>query len=135
LHPGHIRLILLAARHCDYLVVGLQIDPSIDRPEKNRPIQTVEERREILEAIKGVGEVVVYSTEAELARILYELQPDVRVCGTDWQDKEITAPSAAKRVIWRERDDDWSSSVMRRRAWEAEEQAMFESEAGNEFQG
>jgi glycerol-3-phosphate cytidylyltransferase len=118
-----------AADQCDYLVVGLHIDPSLERPEKSEPVQTVDERMMMLQAIKYVGSVVTYATEADLERILCELRPDVRILGSDWRTKKskITAIGASKRIHWHERHHNWSSSEMRRRVWEAEEQAMFDS--------
>lgn len=116
-----------AKAQCDYLIVGLHVDPSLERPEKHQPVQTAVERSMVLRAIKHVDAVIVYNRESDLERILCELKPDVRILGSDWKDKKITAPNAAKRIHWHERDHDWSSSQLRRRVWEAEEQAMFDS--------
>ena len=127
LHPGHIVMLEDAAAQCDYLIVGLHIDPSVGRPEKHKPVQSVSERAIVLRAIGYVDAVVMYERESDLERILYELKPDVRIIGSDWKDKKITAPNAAKRIHWHTRDHKWSSSELRRRVWEAEEQAMFDS--------
>jgi glycerol-3-phosphate cytidylyltransferase len=118
-----------AADQCDHLVVGLHIDPHLQRPEKNEPVQTVDERIMVLQAVRYVDRIIPYATEADLERILYELQPDVRILGSDWKHRrdQITAPGAAGRIHWHKREHNWSSSEMRRRIWEAEEQAMFES--------
>jgi len=124
LHPGHILMLEDAAAQCDYLVVGLHVDPSLERPEKNKPVQSAVERVMILRAIKHVDSVIVYNRESDLERILYELKPDVRVLGSDWKDKTITAPNAAKRIHWHERDHNWSSSELRRRVFRAEYETM-----------
>jgi glycerol-3-phosphate cytidylyltransferase len=130
LHPGHILMLADAADQCDHLVVGLHTDPHLERSEKSEPIQTIDERIMILQSLRFVSQIVVYTTEADLERILYELKPDVRILGSDWRGKKITAPDAAKRIHWHEREHNWSSSEMRRRVWEAEERAMFESSPG-----
>jgi glycerol-3-phosphate cytidylyltransferase len=127
LHPGHILMLEDAAAQCDYLVVGLHIDPSLERPDKSAPIQTVDERMAMIKAVRHVDHIVTYATEDELASILHRLRPDVRILGSDWRGKEITAPDASKRIHWHERNHDWSTSEMRRRVWEAQERAIFDS--------
>jgi len=129
LHPGHILMLADAAGQCDRLYVGLHTNPHIERAEKNAPIQTIDERIIVLQAIKYVYDIVTYTTELELADILYYMHPDVRIIGSDWRDKqdEITAIDAAKRIHWHERGHTWSSSEFRRRVYEAEK-AKVESE-------
>lgn len=124
LHPGHILMLADAADQCDYLVVGLHIDPSLERLEKNWPVMSVGERAAILRAIRWVDDLVPYSTEADLERVLEDLKPDVRIIGSDWRGKKITAPNAAKRIHWHERKHNWSSSELRRRVWEAETERL-----------
>ena len=116
-----------AAGQCDQLVVGLHHDPSVERPGKNAPIMSIDERIMILQAIRYVSRIIPYKTEFDLEAILMELQPDVRIIGSDWKGKTITAPNAAKRIHWHERGHNWSSSEMRRRIWEAEEKQIMES--------
>jgi len=116
-----------AAGQCDILVVGLHANPQYERPDKNEPVQTIDERIMVLQAIKYVADIKVYNTEAELEAILEDLQPDVRIIGSDWKGKQITAPDAAKRIHWHERQHNWSSSAMRLRIWEAEEKRIMES--------
>ena len=72
-----------------YLIVGLQSDPTIDRPEKNKPIQSIEERLVMLQAIKYIDEIVIYHTEDDLYTLLKTIKPDVRINGWDWKGKEI----------------------------------------------
>lgn len=109
-----------ARGQCDYLVVGLHIDPSVERPDKHPPIQTVDERMMMLRAVRWVDRIVTYRTERDLADLLYELRPDVRIIGSDWKGKAITAPDAAGRIYWHERGHTWSSSELRRRIYDAE---------------
>ena len=81
LHAGHILMLKDAKEQCDYLIVGLQTDPTLDRPEKNKPIQSLEERKIQLEAVKYVDEIRIYSTEAELRDMLCKIWPSVRILG------------------------------------------------------
>jgi len=90
LHAGHISMLREAKQHCDYLICGLQTDPSVDRPEKNRPIQTIVERYVQLNAVGYVDEIVPYATEEDLKDILSMLQIDVRILGEEYRDKEFT---------------------------------------------
>lgn len=126
LHPGHVLMLADAAGQCDILMVGLHIDPSLERPDKSVPVQTVDERMMVLQAVRYVDQIIPYSTEADLARILYELRPDVRILGSDWRTKKdkITARDASKTIYWHERNHNWSTSEMRRRVWEVEEDAV-----------
>jgi len=89
-HAGHIMMLKEAKGVCDYLIVGLQTDPTIDRPEKNKPVQSVFERYVQLEACKYVDEVVVYATEKELLDILHSYPIKVRIVGDEYRDKEFT---------------------------------------------
>ncbi len=89
-HAGHIMMLKEAKSVCDYLIVGLQTDPTIDRPEKNKPVQSVVERFIQLEACKYVDEVVVYATEKDLLDILYSYPINVRIVGEEYRDKDFT---------------------------------------------
>ena len=123
LHAGHILALAQAWAHCDRLVVGLQEDPSLDRPHKNAPIQSVEERRIQLEAVRYVDEVVTYRREADLVELLRRIQPDVRILGADWKGKRFTGDRLPIQCVFTARDHPWSSSELRRRVAEAEQQA------------
>jgi glycerol-3-phosphate cytidylyltransferase len=91
LHAGHIAMLSEAKNHCDYLICGLQTDPTIDRPEtKNRPIQSIVERQIQLSACRYVDEVVVYQTEQDLRDLLLILPVDVRVLGVEYEHKNFT---------------------------------------------
>ena len=84
LHAGHIKMLEEAKRYCDYLIVGLQTDPTIDRPEKNRPTQTVVERYIQLKGCRFVDEIVPYATEQDLEDILRSFHIDVRIIGDEY---------------------------------------------------
>ena len=90
LHAGHITMLEEAKHHCDYLIVGIQNDPTLDRPEKNAPVQTIVERQIQLAAVKYVDEIVVYNTEQDLVDLLLTLPIDVRVLGDEYKSKDFT---------------------------------------------
>ena len=96
LHAGHVAMLEEAKEQCDWLIVGLQTDPTIDRPEKNKPIQTITERYIQLRACKFVDEIYVYATEADLMDLLAILPIDVRIIGSDYIDKDFTG----KQFCW-----------------------------------
>lgn len=115
IHPGHIKAFAEAKNHCDYLIVGLQIDPSVDRPQKNKPIMSLEERYIILSAIRFVDEIIFYRTEKELHEI--DLNKDkkfnVRFMGADHQEKEHHPINA--EIVYVSRNHCWSSTELRNR--------------------
>ena len=101
-------------KNCDYLIVGLQTDPTLDRPEKNKPIQSLEERKIQLEAVKYVDEIRIYSTEAELRDMLCEIWPSVRILGSDYITKDnFTGCQYDIPIYYHERNHDYSSSSLR----------------------
>lgn len=124
LHAGHVLMLKECKEICDYLIVGLQTDPSTDRPTKNRPIQSLEERRIQLEGCKYVDEIVIYDTEADLVNLLKTLKPDVRIIGADWKGKKYTGYELDIEVVFNNRDHGYSSSDLRRRIWLAESEKM-----------
>lgn len=119
-HAGHVLMFKEAKEHCNWLVVGLQIDPSVDRPGKNKPIMTVKERVIILSAIKYIDEIRIYTTEDDLVRLLKEVRPDVRIIGEDWRDKNYTGRDLPIRTVFNGRNHTYSTSELRRRVCEAE---------------
>src|SRR3954468_14544261 len=90
LHAGHVKMLEEAKLYCDYLIVGLQTDPTIDRPEKNKPTQSVVERYVQLKGCKYVDEIIPYATEEDLEDILKLLQVDIRILGEEYKDKDFT---------------------------------------------
>lgn len=109
-------------RVCDFLIVALHTDPSIERKDKNKPILSVAERIEILEAVRHIDKLVLYDTEAELVELLKELKPDIRIIGADWKNKPYTGHELPIKVYFNSRDHQYSSSELRKRIYEAENQ-------------
>lgn len=128
LHPGHAIMLKDAADQCDILVIALQTDPTIDRPEKNKPVQSYEERLIMVQSIKYVNYVIQYATEADLIEILKYLKPDVRIIGSDWEGKQYTGHDLPIKMYWHHRNHDYSTSGLRKRINEAENSKMFKKE-------
>ena len=125
MHAGHIAMLAEAKNHCDYLIAGLQTDPTIDRPDtKNRPVQSIVERQIQLAACRYVDEVVVYQTEQDLVDLLLILPIDVRILGVEYQDKNFTGKwegeSRGIEIVFNDRDHSFSSSSLRKRVAQAE---------------
>lgn len=125
LHAGHIAMLAEAKNHCDYLIAGLQTDPTIDRPDsKNPPVQSIVERQIQLAATRYVDETVVYQTEKDLEDILLTLPIDVRILGIEYMEKEFTGRDIcydrAIELIFNKRDHSFSSSNLRKRVAQAE---------------
>ena len=121
LHPGHILMLKDCKRHCGYLIVGLQVDPSIDRPvTKNKPIQTLEERFLMIDSIKYVDEVRLYYSERDLLKLIHNIKPDIRIVGSDWKEMEggeITGYDAAP-IHFHKRNHNHSTTNLRKRVVE-----------------
>ena len=130
LHAGHIAMLAEAKNHCDYLIAGLQTDPTIDRPDtKNHPVQSIVERQIQLAACRYVDEVVVYQTEQDLIDLLLILPLDVRVLGVEYEGKNFTGEAEGFtrgiRPIFNRRDHSFSSSGLRSRVVTAESQKLL----------
>ena len=104
-----------AKRHCNKLIVGLQTDPTIDRPEKNKPIQSLEERKIQLEAVKYVDEIFTYDTEEDLYKKLLDIKPDVRILGSDYIGKSFTGDDLDIPIHYHERNHNYSSTNLRKK--------------------
>lgn len=122
LHPGHILMLKEIREQCDYLIVGLHTDPTIDRPEKNKPIETIKERMIRLEGCKYVDEIILYDTEEDLYNLLKKLKPDIRFMGADWKNKKNYSRDKLPemKVIYNSRDHGYSSTNLRKRILEQE---------------
>ena len=118
-HAGHVKMLEEAKSQCDYLIVALQTDPTIDRPEKNKPIQSIVERYVQVNACKWVDEIVPYATEKDLEDIFASFQLDYRFIGIEYKDKYFTAKdvclSRKIELIYNSRSHKWSSSELRNR--------------------
>jgi glycerol-3-phosphate cytidylyltransferase len=112
-HAGHYLMFEECRKQCSFLVVGLQTDPSTDRPEKHKPIQSLEERLIQLSACKWIDDIVIYHTEAQLYELLkHEVKPDVRFLGEDHRGKPFTGDDLNIKIIYNSRDHDYSSSSL-----------------------
>ena len=126
-HAGHIIMLEEAKGQCDYLIVGLQTDPTIDRPSKNKPVQSVFERYTQVKACRYVDEIVVYATEEELRNILLAYPIDVRILGEEYRGKEFTGHDiTGMEYYFNRRQHSFSSSGLRARVASAELEARGE---------
>jgi glycerol-3-phosphate cytidylyltransferase len=118
-HAGHVKMLEEAKSVCDYLIVGLQLDPSIDRAEKNKPVQSIIERYIQVRSCKFVDEVVPYITEKDLDEILRSFKIDVRIIGEEYRDKDFTGKAYCEQkgieLYYNRRDHGFSSSELRKR--------------------
>ena len=125
LHAGHIAMLSEAKNHCDYLIAGLQNNAQWDRSDKNAPIQSIVERQISLSAVRFVDEIVVYNTEKDLEDILLTLPVDVRILGVEYMEKDFTGRAICEKrkieLIFNSRDHSFSSSSLRKRVSEAEQ--------------
>ncbi len=124
LHAGHVKMLEEAKLHCDYLIVGLQTDPTLDRPEKNKPTQSVVERYIQLKACKFVDEIVPYATEQDLEDILQAFHIQMRIVGDEYMSKDFTGRKYCEEkgieLYFNTRDHRFSSSSLRREVAEKE---------------
>lgn len=123
LHAGHIAMLREASEQCDYLICAIQTDPTIDRPEKNKPVQTLVERWTQLQGVKYVDEIIPYQTEQDLEDILKLFHIDVRIIGEEYKDGKFTgrATCAARgiEIYFNKREHRFSSTDLRKRVSEA----------------
>ena len=124
LHAGHIAMLREAKTQCDYLICALQVDPSMDRPEKNKPVQTLVERFIQLQAVRYVDEIIPYQTEQDLEDILKTYQLDVRIIGEEYKSGKFTGratcASRGIEIYFNKRDHRFSTSDLRARVAIAE---------------
>ena len=124
LHAGHVQMLREAKEQCDYLIVGLQTDPTVDRPKKNQPVQTVVERYTQLKGVRYVDEIIPYATESDLEDILTMYHIDVRILGEEYRDLDFTGKDICKKrsiqLYFNKRDHRFSSSDLRKRVAERE---------------
>jgi glycerol-3-phosphate cytidylyltransferase len=122
LHAGHVQMLREAKENCDYLLVGLQTDPTLDRTDKNPPVQTIVERYTQLKGIEYVDEIIPYGTEQDLEDILTMYHINVRVIGEEYRDKEFTGKDICERlgidIHFNKRNHRFSTSDLRKRVCE-----------------
>ena len=122
LHAGHVSMLREAKSQCDYLICGLQVNPNIDRKEKNSPIQNIVERQVQLSAIKYVDEIIIYCTEADLLDIINMYPINVRILGEEYRSKDFTGKDECRNrgidLYFNKRDHRFSTSDLRKRVCE-----------------
>ena len=135
LHAGHILMLEEAKQYCEHLIVGLQNDPSIDRREKNRPIQSLVERYIQLKAVKYIDEIIVYNTEKDLTDLLKILPIDTRIVGEEYKDKPLTGRDVCEArgiaIHYNKRNHTFSSTELRKRVQAAENGVTFTATNGS----
>ena len=125
LHAGHVLMLAECKQVCDYLIVGVQSDPTIDRPGiKNKPVQSIVERYVQLSAVKFVDEIIVYNTEKDLEDLLMFLPITVRIIGEEYKDKDFTGKQICEdrgiKIWYNSRSHRFSSSELRQRTYQSE---------------
>ena len=129
LHAGHIIMLEECKKYCDYLICALQVDPTIDRSEKNKPIQSLVERYIQLGAVQYVDKIIPYTTEEELISIFSSLDLDVRIIGEEYKDTEFTAKNICQKrgikLVYNKRDHDFSTTNLRERIYNQESNKRF----------
>jgi len=125
LHAGHILMLAECKQVCDYLIVGVQSDPTIDRPgTKNKPVQSIVERYVQLSAVKFVDQIIVYNTEKDLEDMLMFLPITVRIIGEEYKVKDFTGKQICEdrgvKVWYNSRNHRFSSSELRQRTYQSE---------------
>ena len=119
IHPGYILMFKDAKTVCDHLVVALQTDPTVDRPEKNKPVQSYLGRKSILESIRYVDEVVTYTTEKELYQLMENMKIDIRILGSDYENKKINGHDLDIPIYFHKREHEWSATNLRNKIKES----------------
>jgi len=131
IHPGYIKMFKDAKTVCNHLVVGLQTDPTIDRPYKDKPIQNVQERVEILESIKYVDEVIIYETERDLYKLLKKTKPHVRILGSDYYGHNYVGNDLGIKIHWHQRLHTWSSTELKKKIYKDMDRKVREGNNDN----
>jgi glycerol-3-phosphate cytidylyltransferase len=119
-HAGHVSMLREAKTICDYLIVGIQSNPTLDRPEKNKPVQSIIERQIQVAACRYVDETFVYDTEADLLFLLKTLPINIRIVGEEYQNKEYTGKNLGLKTYFNKRNHSFSSSELRTRVYNDE---------------
>ncbi|MBK26044.1 MAG: glycerol-3-phosphate cytidylyltransferase [Halobacteriovorax sp.] len=127
-HTGHALMLEEAKAQCDYLIVGVQSDPSVDRYNKNKPVQSYEERIIMVKSIRFVDETVLYDTEDDLIELLKRINPDVRILGADWEHKKFTGHELPIECYFNSRSHNWSTTNLRKRIYIAEASKLIEDQ-------
>ena len=128
-HAGHVKMLEEAKTECNYLIVGLQLDPSIDRPKKNKPTQSIIERYVQLKGCKFIDEIIPYVSEEDLIDILSSFKIDIRIIGEEYKEKDFTGKEYCNKkgikIYYNKREHRFSSSTLREQVKKSEERKKF----------
>ena len=123
-HAGHVKMLEEAKSKCDYLIVGLQLDPSIDRPKKNKPTQSIIERYVQLRGCKYIDEIIPYVSENDLIDVLSSFKIDLRIIGEEYKNKAFTGKDYCVKkgieIYYNKREHRFSSSSLRKEVAQSE---------------
>jgi glycerol-3-phosphate cytidylyltransferase len=128
-HAGHVTMLKEEKRHCDYLIIAIQVDPTTDRPDtKNKPVMSIYERYSCVSACKYVDEIIVYHTEEDLLNIFKTQHINIRFLGDEYKTKDFTGKQWCLdhgiELHYHNREHPYSSSSLRKRVWEAEQKRL-----------
>ena len=119
IHPGYVKMFKVAKNVCDWLIVALHDDPSLERKEKLKPVLSVGERTEILKTLEPIDEVIPYQTESDLYELLQRISPDIRILGDDYVDKDYTGKDLDIPVYFHKRCRKWSTTLFKKKIAES----------------
>ena len=114
IHPGYIKMFKECKSYCQQFVILLHVDPSIERPEKLKPILSKEERTEVLTSIKWIDSIAYYTYEKELVELLKGIEPDIRFLGDDYRGKTYTGFELDIPIHYLNRDHGWSTTKFKK---------------------
>ena len=114
IHPGYIHMFDECKNYCDTLLLLLHDDPSIERPEKIRPILSLNERTMVLNSLKQIDRIITYKTESDLYKILMNKKIDVRFLGDDYRDKSFTGDDLNIPIHYLDRSHGWSTTKFKK---------------------
>ena len=118
-HAGHVLMLEECKKICDYLIVGIQVNPKIDRPEKNKPVMSIVERQALVGSCEYVDSYIVYETEKDLEDVLSFLPINIRIIGEDHKGKPITGEEISKKrgieIYYNKREHRFSTTELRKR--------------------
>jgi glycerol-3-phosphate cytidylyltransferase len=117
IHPGYVRMFKESKKYCNYLIVALQDDPTVDRPSKCKPIHSINERREILMSLRDIDDIVVYTDEKSLYDLLKSVKYDIRILGEEYKDVEYNGKDLGKDVAWITRDHEYSTTSLKEKIY------------------
>ena len=110
IHPGYIKMFKECKRYCETFLILLHTDPTIERPEKLKPILSVDERKDMLNSIKYIDGIFTYTYESELVDLLQRVDPDIRFLGDDYKGRTYTGFELNIPIHYLDRSHGWSTT-------------------------